>query len=177
MEESEILELLYRHSEEGLERTQAEYGGLLLGICSDVLPDKSDAEECVNDTYLKLWNIIPPYRPPHLRSFLCRIARQIAIDRYRALHLKKNDVCSTISLDELDEDFPDESLNDAGAGDLSEAINSFLALLDVGSRTLFVRRYFLMESQAELAARFDMSENSVNVKLFRIQKKLKKIPY
>lgn len=174
MEDGEILELLYNHSEKGLEMTRTKYNRLLLSISKGVLSDDGDAEECVNDTYLKIWSIIPPYRPPHFRSFLCKIARQISVDRFRSSHLKKHDINQTISLNELDEDFPDESITEAETTDLSDAINRFLASADIESRTLFVRRYFIMESQAELAKRFEITENSVNVKLFRIRGKLKK---
>lgn len=174
MEDSEILELLYNHSEKGLEMTQTKYNRLLLSISKSILQNPGDAEECVNDTYMKIWSIIPPYRPPHFSSFICKIARQISIDRFRSNHLKKNDVNQTVYIDELDEDFPDDVIVDTETADLAGEINTFLSSLDVESRTLFIRRYYLMESQADLAQRFEMTENSVNVKLFRIRGKLKK---
>lgn len=173
MEDGEILELLYGHSEQGLELVGEKYGRLLLSISGGILPP-DDAEECVNDTYLKVWRVIPPYRPTHLRSFLCKITRQISIDRYRKLHLKKSDASLTVSLDELDKELADERLKTDDAEELTEAINRFLKNTDAESRTLFLRRYFLLESQAELARRFEMTENNVNVKLCRIRAKLKK---
>ena len=174
MDDEKILDLLYNHSEDGLKATSDKYSRLLLSIVCGILTEKEDAEECVNDTYLKIWNIIPPYRPTHLRSFLCKISRQTAIDRYRINHRKKDNTDNTISLDELDRDFPDESLEQYGINELSETISAFLKELDTENRVLFIRRYFMAESQKSLAERFDMTENLVNVKLFRTRAKLKK---
>ena len=89
MEDEQIVYLLFSRSEAGLEETAGKYGRLLLSITSGILCNDGDAEECVNDTYLKIWNIIPPYRPTHFRSFLCKITRQPALDRYRTAHSKK----------------------------------------------------------------------------------------
>ena len=80
MQEGEILELLYRHDEKGLELVASEYGGLLRSIALGVLYD--DADEAVSDTYIKVWSLIPPYRPRYLRSFLFRLVRSAAIDKY-----------------------------------------------------------------------------------------------
>lgn len=82
MQEGEILELLYRHDEKGLELVASEYGELLRSIASGVLYDDADADEAVSDTYIKVWSLIPPYRPRYLRSFLCRLVRSAAIDKY-----------------------------------------------------------------------------------------------
>lgn len=82
MQEGEILELLYRHDEKGLELVASEYGELLRSIALGVLYDDADADEAVSDTYIKVWSHIPPYRPRYLRSFLCRLVRSAAIDKY-----------------------------------------------------------------------------------------------
>ena len=88
MEDGEILELLYSHSEKGLEMTQMKYNRMLLSVSKAILSDDGDAEECINDTYMKIWSIIPPYKPTHFRAFLCKITRQISIDRFRNKHNK-----------------------------------------------------------------------------------------
>lgn len=176
MEDNMIVSLLYARSEEGLEETARKYGPLLASVARGILPDEQDAEECVNDTYMKIWQVIPPYRPSCLRAFLCRIARQIAIDRLRALDRKKRGAAETSLFSELDEiaDIPDGSLDDGGdlAG-LPEAIDDFLARTDVKSRTFFIRRYFLCESVSSLAERYGTEKNNVSVTLFRTREKLK----
>lgn len=174
MDDDKIVDLIYAHAEDGLKEASDKYGRLLFSVVTGILPGREDAEECVNDAYMKIWSIIPPYRPTHLRSFLCRISRQTAIDRYRIAHRKKDITEKTVSLDELGEDFPDESVDRYSVGELGDAINEFLSGLDAESRVLFIRRYFLMESQKSLAERFGMTENLVGVRLFRARAKLKK---
>lgn len=171
MEDAEIISRFFERDEQAISETSAKYGKLLNTIAVNILSDSADAEECVNDTYMKLWNVIPPYRPTHFRSFVCRMTRQIAIDKLRSENREKRPQMVDSPIDELDIACDAEIEDESG---LTDAINEFLASLPIEGRTLFVRRYFLCEPLASLAERFGMTENAVSVKLFRIREKLKK---
>lgn len=174
-DDSEILGLLFRHDEAGISRLSEKYGGLLSSVASNILRNEADTDECVNDVYMKIWNLIPPYRPAYLRSFVCRLARGAAIDKYRYNKREKRSGEGNILFSELEEN---EIPADGSAGQAGEAleseINRFLEKQTVRDRVIFTRRYFMAESTADIAKRFDMSENSVSVRLFRIRDKLKK---
>ena len=177
MQESEIIEMLYQHDERGLEAVSAEYGELLRGIAAGVLYDDMDAEEAVSDTYIKVWSLIPPYRPRYLRSFLCRLVRGLAIDKYRYNHRQKrhSDCVMFSELEDVPEQEPvAEDADDVPVSGLTEYIDQFLAGQGVEARVLFMRRYFMGESVQSLAERFGMTENSVSVKLFRTREALRK---
>ncbi len=103
MEDSAIVELLYNHSEEGISKLSEKYGGLLGSVASNVLRNDDDATECVNDVYMKVWNLIPPYRPDYLRSFVCKLARSIAIDKYRYNKREKRNGEGNVLFSELEE--------------------------------------------------------------------------
>ncbi len=171
MEDEAIVSLLFSKDAEGLDALSSKYGALLLSVAGHILPQR-DAEEAVNDCYFKVWKTIPPYRPVYLRSFLCKVVRQIALDRWRTAHRKKRDETALADLEDLEllaAPVQDDAYEGVGA-----AIDAFLDGLDVESRTLFVRRYFLWESPASLAQRFGLTENHVSVKLHRLREKLRK---
>ncbi len=176
--DQQMIDAVFNRSEQGLNDMVSTYGSLLYAVSMNLLNDASDAEECVNDAWLKVWNTIPPYRPTYLRSFLCKIVRQIALDRYRANHRKKrggDDAGGWIEWNEnavsaaaLDEDSIESS---ACVGD---AVERFLAERDVESRVLFVRRYFLGESLQSLAERYETDPKILAVKMGRLRNRLKK---
>lgn len=175
MEDSAIVELLYNHSEEGISKLSEKYGGLLGSVASNVLRNDDDATECVNDVYMKVWNLIPPYRPDYLRSFVCKLARSIAIDKYRYNKREKRNGEGNVLFSELEEnEIPADTSAEMPDSSVSGEINRFVAALPVRDRVLFVRRYFMAEGTADIAKRFDMSENAVSVRLFRLRDKLKK---
>ena len=131
--------------------------------------------QCVNDVYMKVWNLIPPYRPDYLRSFVCKLARSIAIDKYRYNKREKRNGEENVLFSELEEnEIPADTSAEMPDSSVSGEINRFVAALPVRDRVLFVRRYFMAEGTADIAKRFDMSENAVSVKLFRLRDKLKK---
>ena len=89
MEDSEIISLFFARSEQAVAELDRQYGAAVKKTASNILPDRLDAEECVNDTYLRVWNSIPPQRPNPLVSFVCKIARNLALDRYRSSRAEK----------------------------------------------------------------------------------------
>ena len=94
----EIVELYWQRSERAIQLTHERYGGLCTRVAMNILGDPSDAEECVNDTYLKAWKSIPPERPRALGAFLTRITRNLALDRYRTKRRQKRDGEFTVML-------------------------------------------------------------------------------
>ena len=115
---------------------------LLKKIAYGILNNNSDTEECVNDTYLKVWSTIPPYKPDYLKPFLCKIIRQLSIDRYRFNHRGKRNKKQNISLNDLDYEISDNKTVDVEFNSklLMEYINNFKSDLDVVSQTLFIRK-------------------------------------
>lgn len=176
MEDEEIVNQLYVHAVGSLEKVSEKYGSLLHSVSKGILSDDADAEECVNDTYMKIWNTIPPYKPTYLKSFICKIARQISIDRYRCNNRKGCGNNLNVPILDLDYEIVDrhsvEEETDVRA--LGKIINDFVKELDIENQTLFIRRYVLFESVKDLAKRFDMNESVIGVKLFRTRLKLKK---
>ncbi len=173
MEDIEIVNLIYNRDDYGLDELRKKYNELLYNLAFNVLNNNSDSNECVNDTYLKIWKSIPPYKPTYLKSFICKITRQISIDKYRSNKRKRE---QETSLNELDYDISSSySLDDeVYKNELVNYINLFLEKLDIETQVLFIRRYFLNESVKSLSKRFNIRETNISVKLLRTRNKLKK---
>ena len=173
--DNRILKLLWDRQERGLEEMAAAYGQRLYGIAYNILGNRHDAEECVNDTYLALWNTIPPQRPEPLIAYACRVGRNIALNRLRSDSTQKRDSRYDLSLDELAGCIPGASLEHVMDGRiLGQSINKFLATLPKMSRIIFLRRYYFGDSVKKIAGSLSLSENTVSVRLNRIREKLRK---
>lgn len=174
MDDSKILALLWDRADNALEALAYKYGPRLYNIAINILGNHHDAEECVNDTYLALWNTIPPQRPDPLSAYACRVSRNTALNRLRNDSTQRR--CSTydLSLDELSDCIGTLAMDDAMAiRELGRAINTFLGTLSRDNRNLFLRRYWFGDPVKDIAAAFSMSENAVSVRLSRIREKLK----
>jgi len=175
MEDQRIVDLYWNRDEDAILHTQRKYGGLCQTIANNILGNPQDAEECVNDAYLKVWNSIPPERPESLLGFLSRVVRNISLDKYRFNRAEKRSRGADIMFSELEECLSDESLaalnEDEG---IVDAINRFLKTLDQENRILFVRRYYYMDSNEMLAKTFGMNDNTIRQRLFRMRENLKK---
>lgn len=176
MEDAQIIDLIYDRSEQGLSELDGKYRKLLMSVTSGLLRCNEDAEECVSDAYVKVWNVIPPYRPKHLGAFICKIARNAAIDKYRYESRGKRSGGGEVLFSELEDENGACNIGtyDEDISSLSDEISAFLKNADVESRTIFTRRYFLAESISSLAERFGKTENYISLKLFRMREKLKK---
>ena len=132
-------------------------------------------EECVSDTYLRTWNNIPPQAPNPLASYVCRIAHNLAIDRYHANMAEKRNGKYDLVLDEIEECIPSGMTveTELDAKELGASINRFLSSLSKEDRFLFVRRYWYADSVRELAAMTNSSPNQISVRLFRLREKLR----
>jgi RNA polymerase sigma-70 factor (ECF subfamily) len=176
MEDNEIIGLYWERSESAVSETDAKYKKLCLHVADNILSDRSDSEECLNDTYLAVWNSIPSERPRYFPAFLCRIIRNLALKRYRYNTAGKRNPEVTVSMDELEECVPSgenvERICDAR--ELGRLISDFLRGQSRKNRVIFVRRYWYYDSVKEIAERYSLSENSVKQSLFRMREKLKR---
>lgn len=160
VEDKKIVELYWERSETAIIETQKRYGRYCHYIAYNILYSHEDAEECVNDTYIKTWNALPPHRPERLTAFLGKITRNMALDRYLSDRTKKRGGGQTEAvLDELAECVPDEKSSSCMADELAlrEAINGFLGLLPAQKRMIFLRRYWYMSSVKEIAEDYGLT--------------------
>lgn len=169
MDDNKIIELYFARDEQAIVQTAVRYGKLCLQVTMNIVGNRSDAEECVNDTYLKLWNSIPPHRPRSLSAFISRIARNIAIDRYRSLHSKVYNRDLEVALEELAEVTPADTSQDV----LKELVSMFLKTLDDTDRRLFLGRYWYACSVKDLAKAWSMTPNAVSLRLYKTRDKFK----
>ena len=173
MQDSEIIELYFARDEAAIESTAQKYGGYCHRIAYNVLGDIFDSDECVSDTYLRVWNAIPPTRPKIFSSFIGRITRNLAIDRYNARNTEKRGGRVVQSLDELSECIGTESLDrELTEGELAEIISAFLRSEPKLSRCVFIRKYFHLCSVGEIARLYKISESNVKITLHRSRKRL-----
>ncbi len=170
MDDQTILDLYFARDERAIRESERQYGALCHTVAFNILRDRSDAEECVNDTYLKAWNSIPPARPHSLSVFLCRITRNLALDRFRLSHRQKRNADLTVSLEELSACIP---MPDEAAGELPALLNQFLARLDAEERQIFVGRYFHACSVKTLSRLHGLTPKAVTMRLSRTRGKLR----
>ena len=176
MEDEKIISLLFERSEQGMTELIHKYGRLLRRIASNILGNPQDAEESANDTYLAVWNAIPPEQPQSLSAFCCAIARNKALTRYQRETAQKRNSRYDAALEELADSLPALGTveSEMEAREFSAAINRFLAAQRKEDRMLFVRRYYLGDGLTELARQTGRTPHSVSVRLFRIREKLQK---
>lgn len=169
-----LISLLFQRQESALHEISCQYGSLLKGLARRILPTNEDAEECVNDALLDIWNTIPPQRPASIASYACMLTRRRAVDRVRYLSAqKRNTSAYQVTLDELEECIPGRDAFDEDSDTLKDAINTFLASLSKQDRLLFTGRYFAFESIETLAKRNHMTKNTVSIRLSRMRKKMR----
>lgn len=176
MTDTKIIELYWNRQENAIVESNLKYGAYCRVVAYNILHQDEDSEECVNDTWYRSWEKIPPTKPSNLRLFFAKITRNLALDRYRARKAEKrgNGEISLI-LDELGECIaPATSADDTLlAKELGRSINSFLRTLPSREANLFVRRYFFADPIRDIAKLYRISENNANVILSRVRQKLK----
>ncbi len=175
MRDEQIIELFWARDQQALAETERAYGSLCRGLARRILRSPEDAEECVNDGYLRLWNRIPPERPDSLGSYLTRIVRNLCVDRLRqAGAAKRGGRAVTVSLDEL-ELVTGRSDLESGlmARELGQAVDRFLRTQPEAARSIFLRRYYFLDSRMEIASRYGISVARVSVILSRTRRRLR----
>ena len=177
MEDREIVDLYWARDEAAIRESDGKYGRMLRALSRDLVGNASDAEECVNDTYLDTWNAIPTARPNFLGAFMAKITRRISIDRFRERHREKRGGAGDL-MAELTDCVPDrgptppeELENDR----LRAALDRFLSGLSPENRLLFVGRYFFSKPVPDLAKTVGIGASAAKVRLFRLRADLREI--
>lgn len=176
MKDSEIVTLYWDRNEDAILQTQKKYGAYLSKTAYNILADFEDSKECVNDTYFSAWNSIPPHRPAFLSTYLAKITRQLAIDRFRKKNAVKRYASEyAVSLDELGDTFSGgtsaEQVLDAKL--LDAAINQFVCALPEDVQRAFVGRYYFFDSLKDIARYCGMKESKLKSLLYRTRQQLK----
>ena len=174
LEDSKIIALFFERSEQAIRELDDKYGPAVRKTAANILADRLDVEECVNDTWLRAWNSIPPHAPDPLAGYVCRIARNLAVNRYHAARAQKRGGGYELILDEMQECVPSgvDIETEYDAKELSAAINRFLSGLSREDRFLFVRRYWYADPVSDIAAMTHGTSHRISVRLFRTRKKL-----
>ena len=176
MDDNRIIELYWSRNENAIKETNLKYGNYCFTVADNILHNREDSEECINDTWLHAWNALPPQKPARLRIFLAKITRNLSFNRFNAQAAQKRG-CGEINLvlDELAECIASESdvENEYAAKELGECIQKFVRTLSEQDGNVFIRRYFFTEPVKVIAQRYSLTENNVCVILSRTRKKLK----
>ncbi len=178
MEDNQIIKLYQERSETAISETANKYGVYCHSIAYRILHNEEDSEECVNDTYFRTWNSIPPQNPNVFSVFLGKITRNLALDKYRYYNREKRGNGQTmVVLEELENCIPSRKSTEQEIDDkmLVELLNTFLEGLPVKKRTIFVQRYWYLRPISEIAQEFHVSESNIKITLFRIRNKLKNV--
>lgn len=176
MQDTEIISLYWARDERAIAETSAKYNGYCGSIAGNILDSREDAQECVNETFLAAWNSIPPHRPQALATFLGKLTRRIAIDRWRKLHAAKRGGGRTaIALEELQECIAGQQdvAQEAERRQLREAVRTFILALPDTEQRIFLCRYWYMDAVEDIAAQFGFSESKVKSMLHRTRGKLR----
>lgn len=176
MEDIKILDLFFKRDERAIEEVDRSYKNYLMTILGGLLASPEDRAECINDTYMSAWNSIPPKRPNFLNLYLAKIARNTALNMIRKENSGKRVGKQMLTVLEELEDVVDERNQPEGEiiqAELKAFINQFLYELPELEQSIFVRRYWYIESVAEIASELGLSKTNVKVKLHRVRNQLK----
>lgn len=171
-----IVDLYWNRKDSAIVETSEKYGSYLFKISFNILYSKEDSEECVNDTYLKAWNSIPPNRPNLLKAFLGKITRNLSIDLYRKNRTKGRSGEVEIAIEELEGVIPsgEDIFKTLDEKYLVEKINEFLESINRQDRKIFLLRYFYLHSSKDIEKLTDIKVSTINTILYRTRNKLRK---
>ena len=175
MDDEKIIELFFNRSEQAIEEVDKKYGKTCHNISYNILHNKLDAEECVNDAYLGAWNAIPPARPNPLLTYLCKIVRNLSLKRCEFNTAIKRNSTYDVAMEELESclSSPETVESEIALKELTHIIENFLDSLSTENRVIFLRRYWFSDTYSDIAARVGMTEKNVSVRLTRIREKLR----
>ncbi|NLZ45278.1 MAG: sigma-70 family RNA polymerase sigma factor [Clostridiales bacterium] len=175
LHDSKIIDLFYERSDDAIVELSKKYGPVCRKVASNILNNNLDVEECVNDAFLGAWNTIPPQKPDPLLTYVCRIVRNLSIKKYHVNTCAKRNSFYDSALDELEECLASTTNveTELAAKELTGLLDSFLDTLNKENRMMFTRRYWYSDSVSDIATGFQLSNNTVTVRLFRIREKLR----
>ena len=174
MNDNEMIDLFFTRDPQAIQAAKDTYGGYCAYIAGNLLQNRMDQEECLNDTWLRAWNAIPPSRPQHLGPFLGKITRNLALKKLEWRQAAKRRCPGPVSLEELENLLPDERFApDASGEEIGACINAFLAQEPKEARQVFLRRYWYFDSVADIARRYGFTQSKVKSMLLRSRNRLR----
>ena len=176
LEDSQIIGLYFDRSETAIDQTEKKYGKYLLKIAFNILANREDSQESVNDTYMAAWNSIPPNRPQTLSTYLGKLTRRISIDLLRKRTAQKRGPGEyALSLEELDGCISngDTTVQTVECQQLASALEAFLRTLGQEARNVFIARYYFLDSVKEIASYCHITESKVKILLYRTRQGLR----
>ena len=178
LSDQEIIELYWARNERAITETDAKYKRYLFTIAYNILHDRLDCEECINDTYLGTWNTIPPEKPSVFQAFISKIMRNIAVNRYKKNKADKRVPSEmTLSISEIENVFPDPSTTEEAymISQISHIISEYLRGLSDKNAFIFISRYYCSDKIADIAKMLHTSESTVFRELTKMKNSLKEI--
>ncbi len=175
IDDEEIIDLFFERSEQGIQELDNKYGVACQNLSYNIVNNRQDAEECVNEAYLGAWNTIPPVRPNLLLSYILKIVRNISLKAYWRESATKRSGNYTVALEEIEDCTADlkNVEEEIEVKELTHIIEEFLDTLSLENRVIFMRRYWFADSYKEIAGLMGLSEKNISVRLTRIRKKMK----
>ena len=175
IDDEKIIEMFFERSEQAIRELDIKYGKICHNLSYNIVNNRQDAEECVNDAYLGAWNAIPPVRPNPLLSYIVKIVRNISLKIYWSKEAAKRSGHYKIALEEIEGYIADQKTveDEIEARELARIIEEFLDTLTVENRVIFMRRYWFADSYKDIAKFMGLTEKNVSVRLTRIREKMK----
>ena len=176
MDDQAIIALYWSRNQQALDESQRKYGPHCLRLSENILASREDAEECVSDTWLRAWDTMPPQRPDSLRAYLSRICRNLSLDRWRARKAQKRGEGLEVLLEELEDCVPSSPSAEAAAEsrEITQCIDTWLSILELNDRTVFLRRYWYGQQVRELAKQEGCTPQKMAQRLYRLRQSLRK---
>ncbi len=174
--DDQIIELYWQRNEKAIKETEVKYGKMLFRIAYNILHDKSDCEECQNDTYLCIWNRIPPTRPTKFQAFIAKIVRDIAINKYNEKTSKKRIPSElTVSLEEMCDVFQNDDSPDAeySLTELSRIISDYVRGLPKRKHYIFIGRFYFGSTLEQIADELGINASTVQREIVKVKQGLK----
>lgn len=170
MEDRSIIALLFARKEQAIAALSQRFGNRLRQLAANILSDRRDTQEVVSDTYLALWNTIPPQNPDPLEPYVYRVGKNLALKRLRENTAEKRRGNYDMSLEELEGCIPGQCLEEAvSAKELGRAINRYLSTLSAENRRIFLRRYWYGDSVSLIARHYALTQNAISLRLSRMR--------
>ena len=174
MDDLMIIELYFSRNEQAIKETDIKYGKLCFSMANNILSNDEDSEECVNDTYLSVWNKIPPTRPNNFRAFICKIVRNLSMKKLEFNRALKRTQNVTVSYTELEKILPDtRTAPEWEYENLGKIISDFLQHEKEDARNVFIRKYYFFDSISDIAERYSFTESKVKNMLYHSRNKLR----
>ena len=174
MDDLTIIDLYFSRDEKAIKETDIKYGRLYFSTAVNILGNDEDSEECVNDTYLSVWNAIPPARPKHFAAFICKITRNLSLKRLAYNQAQKRNRAVTVSFHEFEDYLPDNSITpDADNQEIGKKISDFLRTKSPVVRAVFIRKYWFFDTVSDIASKYSFTESKVKSMLYHTRNKLR----